>query len=145
MSLKVEIGSEEKILYVGSYDRKDGKSQYIPGFPGGNIYVPLQIAGVCGFSLISAGIVVTGNGLIGSPTYIDETFSLVTYSNEPNSVKIGTVIWSGTYKENIVDGITAPSIQEFDVIGSSGIYSDVTKVIIDYNNLVRIVYFIGKK
>ncbi len=145
MSLQPEIEKDEKILYVCSYDRKDGYAQYIPGYPGGNISVPLKIAGICGFSLISAGIVITNNGLIGSPTYIDETFSLVTYSDNPNSVKLGNLIWSGTYRENITDGITAPSVQEFNVIGSSGIYSEVTKVIIDYNNLIRVLYFVGKK
>ncbi len=146
MSFKPEIGVNEEIKFIGSYDRSKAFVQQIPGYPGGNGGLVTNIAGVCSNTLISNNYVATGTGLIGSAPFADETYSMVSYSKENDLLKLGTVIWSGTYREEISEsGQTAPSIQDFVVTGATGIYSGVSRVIIDFNNIIRVVYFIGPK
>lgn len=146
MSFNLLISPNEEIKFIGSYDKNIINFQPIAGYPGGNAGIPAKITGLCGPSFISVNVVSTNSGLLGSPNYADETYSMVTYPENKNLPKLGAVIWSGTYREILLgDVITAPSIQEFPVTGSLGIYSDVNRVIIDYNNDVRVIYFIGPK
>jgi hypothetical protein len=141
------ISENEEIKFIGEYDRSNAFIQTIPGFPGGNAGYVTNIAGVCGNTFISNNYTITGTGLLGSDPYADETYSMVSYPYGNKEVnKLGSLIWTGTYREILTEtGETAPSIQEFVVSGSSGVYSNVTRVIMDFNNIVRILYFIGPK
>lgn len=145
MSNLPNIGFDEQIKFIGTYSIDLVKINLIPGFPGYNAAVPTKITGLCGETLISINLVKLESPLIGGNTFIDETFSMVSYPKENELPKLGNLIFSGTYREKIIDNITAPSIQEFPVTGSSGIYSEVSRVIIDFNNPTRVLYFIGPK
>ena len=147
MSSIPKINSDEEIKFVATYDRAVGSVQIIPGYQGGNLGDILDVAGVCSFSFISINFLSTGPGIPGAPAFADETYSVVSYPNVgKNLPKLGSVIWSGTYREQLSqDGTTPPSVQDFAVIGASGIYSDVTRVIVDFNNIIRVVYLIGPK
>lgn len=150
MSFAPIIGPNEEIKFIGSYDRGNTNKffvQVIPGYPGGNVGQVVDIAGVCTNTFLSVNFVTTKDGLLGSSPYIDENYSLVSYPIGDNKLpKIGSLVWSGTYREELTpDGKTISSVQEFPVTGASGIYSEVSKVIIDFNNIVRVVYFIGPK
>ena len=141
------IERDEEIKFVVTYDRSQGNLKKIPGFPGGNLGVPAKVAGLCGQTLISINYVATTTGLPGSSIYSDETYSMVTYPEDKQLLKLGSLIWSGTYRDAWTESgvFIANSVQEFPVTASSGIYSAVNRVIIDYNNNIRIVYLIGPK
>ncbi len=146
MVFSPSIGPNEEIKLIGSYDRSIVNVQQISGYPGGNLGQITNIVGLCGPSFMSVNYVVSKTGLIGGPTYADETYSLVSYPEDNKLPKLGSIIWSGTYRESLSEsGFTAPSVQEFPVTGASGIYSGVNRVIVDYNNIVRVVYFVGPK
>lgn len=146
MVFSPSIGPNEEIKLIGSYDRSIANVQQIPGYPGGNSGQITNIVGLCGPSFISVNFVVTKTGLIGGPTYADETYSLVTYPENNLLSKLGSIIFSGTYRESLSEsGFTAPSVQEFPVTAASGIYSGVNRVIIDYNNIIRVIFFVGPK
>lgn len=136
----------EEIKFIGTYDRTNPYVQKIPGYNGGSAGYVTEIAGLDTNTFISNQFIANQTNLLGGPVYADESYSMVSYPNNNGPVKLGSIIWSGTYKERIAnDGTTAPSVQEFIVTGTSGIYSDVTRVIIDFNNIVRVLYFIGPK
>ena len=146
MSFNPPIGPNEEIKFIGSYDIKTNFTQHIPGYPGGNAGVPTDIAGVCSNTFISDNFVATKSALLGSPSYVNETYSMVSYPKDNNVVKLGSLIWSGTYIDTInSDGDSGASVQDFVVLGASGLYSNVNRVIIDFNNDVRVIYFIGPK
>lgn len=139
-----QIKDNEEIKFIGEYDRSKSVITEIPGYPGGNALHPTFIARVCGNTIISNTYF--SNDITDNLAISDETYSLTSYPENVELVKLGSVIWSGTYREKLLPGgFTPPSIQEFAVIGSSGIYSDVTRVIMDFNNIKRILYFIGPK
>lgn len=144
MSKLINIGVDEEIKFIGTYSINLVKINYVPGFPGFNAAVPTEIVGLCGETLISINLITLESPLTES-VFIDETFSMVSYPKDNQSSKLGNLIWSGTYREKIIDGVTAPSIQDFPVTGSTGIYSGINRVILDYNNPTRILYFIGPK
>lgn len=143
--MSTSIGDNEEIKYIGTYDVKLTKLQLIPGYPGGNIAVIPKITGICGDTFISVNFTNSQSPFVGGPNYVDETFSMVTYPNSVDNIKLGSLVWSGTYRGKIVDGQTLPSIQQFSVIGSSGIYSGINRVIYDFTNPTRVIYFIGPK
>lgn len=145
MSNLPKIEASEQINFVGTYSIDLVKINLIPGFSGYNAALPTEITGICGETLISINLVKIESPLIGGSTFIDETFSMVSYPKDNQLPKLGNLIWSGTYREKIIDNITAPSIQDFPVTGSSGIYSKISRVIVDYNNPTRVLYFIGPK
>ena len=146
MVFSPSIGDNEEIKLIGSYDRNISNTQLIPGFPGGNTGQITIIGGLCGPSFISLNFALTNSGLLGSPVYADETYSLVSYPENTTIHKLGSIIFSGTYLEQVSDeDFTPPSVQEFPVTAASGIYSGVSRVIVDYNNIVRVIYFIGPK
>lgn len=148
MVINTKIEPKEEIKFIGTYDiSKPFLTQKIFGFPGLNFGLNTNIAGVCSDTFISVNLVITGTGIPGGPRYSDETYSMVSYPDSKEELpKLGSIIWSGTRRINISDsGITPPSVQEYAVTGTSGIYSNINKVIIDYNNVVRIIYFIGPK
>ncbi len=147
MSFNPSISSNEEIKFIGSYDVNSAFIQLTPNYPSGNFGLVTNIAGVCANTFLSGNFLITKTSLFGSPTFADETYSLVSYPKESNDLpKIGSLIWSGVYREKItLEGTTAPSVQAFVVTGADGIYSDVSRVIIDFNNVVRVLYFIGPK
>lgn len=147
MSSNPSINANDELLFVGTYDRPRGSTQVIPGYAGGNLGVVANIAGVCTISYLSVNFVATQSGLLGGPPLADETYSLVSYPDDlPRAPKLGSLIWSGTYRERLSpDGTTAASIQNFVVTGADGIFTGATEVIVDYNNPIRVFYVYGRK
>jgi hypothetical protein len=146
MSFNPQIGPNEEIKFIGSYDRKNVFAQQIPGYPGGNAGITVNISGVCSNSFISDNFVETKSGLLDSPIYVDATYSMVSYLKDNNVVKLGSLIWSGTFIDrSTIFGVAGPAVEQFVVLGGSGLYSNVNKVITDFNNDVRVIYFIGLK
>jgi hypothetical protein len=77
--------------------------------------------------------------------FLYETYTISSYKDNNLEKKIGEITWNGLYPDNGSEGITTSSIQPFVVLGKSGIYKCVTKVIIDFRKgTERIIYFIGK-
>jgi hypothetical protein len=78
--------------------------------------------------------------------FLYETYTISSYNNFDLENKIGEITWNGLYKDTGSDGITSSSIQSFVVLGKSGIFKSVIKVIIDFTNATeRIIYFIGRR
>ncbi len=143
MSFTPVIGSDEELKFVATYDRATANVNVIPGFPGGNLGQFLKICGLSNSNFISINFTSSSTGVPGAPSLANETYSVVSYDK---TGKLGSLIWSGLYPELLTpDGTTPPSIQQFVVIGSSGIFSNINKVIVDYNNLIRVCYFVGPK
>ena len=149
MSFNPSILENEEIKFVATYDIRTAFAQFIPNYPGGNAGLIVNIAGLCSFNFLSINFVVTETGLLDGPEFTDDTYSLASYPKDNNKLpKIGSLIWSGIYKERLsrIDNLTTPpSIQQFAVTGADGIYTGVNKVIIDYNNSIRVLFFIGPK
>ncbi len=141
------IDANKEIKFVGEYNISQSSFEKIPGFPGGNLGHITNITGVCGNTFISNNFTVTRTGLLGGEVYADETYSMVSYPpGDKDVIKLGSLIWSGTYREKIDgSGRTAPSIQRFAVTAADGIYSGVTEVVMDFNNIVRVLYFLGPR
>ena len=74
--------------------------------------------------------------------YLLENYTLSSYKSN-NSKKLGEITWNGLYANGQSSNITTPSIQKFVVLGSNGIFKNVTAVFIDFNNPIRIIYFVG--
>ncbi len=78
--------------------------------------------------------------------FLYESYTISSYSDYNLENKIGEITWNGLYPDTGSGGITTTSIKPFVVLGKSGIYKCVNKVIIDFTNgTERIMYFIGKK
>jgi hypothetical protein len=146
MSFTPPIGPNEIIKFVATYDRETAFVQKIPGYPETNLGQFLKISGLGGNSFISVNSISSSTGVPGAPSIADETYSIVSYNSFPIPQKLGSLIWSGIYIDQLsIDGKTPPSIEEFAVTGASGIFSEVNRVIVDYNNIIRVCYFIGSK
>jgi hypothetical protein len=80
---------------------------------------------------------------------VNGTFTLSSYKKNCNKKiydkKIGQITWNGLFPDRNSNNYTNPNFLSFTILGGSGIYSKVTKVIIDYTNETRKVYFIGKR
>ena len=142
------IAANEELKIVATYDRATASVEEIPGFAGGFLYQKLNIAGLPNPSIISVDFNSRlidnagpeGNEALGLST---ETYT-VTSQGEPG--ELNSLIWAGLYTQKLLPGgITPPSIQQFTVIGSSGIFSGINRVVVDYNSLLRVCYFIGPR
>jgi len=72
-----------------------------------------------------------------------ETYTFSSYKNN-FSKKIGQITWNAFYPDNGKNGNTVSKFEQFTILGNSGIYNKVTKIIIDFSNDLRKIYFIGK-
>jgi hypothetical protein len=82
-----------------------------------------------------------------TPT-LTSIYFLSTY-NKDRTKMYGELQWSsnfisGSTSNNSAGGFPTIDVGEFMVNGNKGIYKDITKVIIDFTNDVRIAYLIGK-
>ena len=135
----------EKILFEGSYNLGD-----ITYNSATLVTIPYEISiNKCG-----SNIGVTESNYVKDKTennlqLLYETYTLSSYKKECNQSvynnKIGGITWNGFYPNSGTNTDTTSSFQTFVVLGGSGIYSKVTKIVIDFRNSVRKVYFIGKK
>ena len=68
-----------------------------------------------------------------------EQYTITSKSND--TTYSGTVMFNGFYENASLSGITTPGIQIFNTSSSGGIFSNNYKVIIDFNNPERQMYF----
>ncbi len=146
MTTQIKLGPNEEIKFIGSYDITKAYFNLTPDRIVGNVGIKTDVNGVCGNNFISNNFVETKSNLSSTQIFSDETYSMVSYPDLNNKLpKIGSIIWSGLYDIPIVGGATLPTVQEFMITSSSGIYQMVNKVIIDFINVIRVLYFIGPK
>ncbi len=132
------------ILFTGTYDKTS--IRLTPTSTDDNY----AATGVFNTSLCNSGYgswsatgIANSSALLGSPIFTTENYYFASY-DDSLSTKYGEVNFEATYPSNTVGGITPSTVQSFDVSSKSGIYSNVKRVIIDFNNDVRVLYFIGK-
>ncbi len=79
--------------------------------------------------------------------FLQETYVISSYSDNNYTNKLGSITFSGLYKNNNVDnGNTSATIEKFEVLGTNGIYSNISSVIIDFTNAPnRNIYLLKKK
>lgn len=143
------LNCAEYILFTGEYNISERGSS-IQKSTGS--FVPASI-NLCelknSYNIIANEYFNGSSNLINSPEFISETYNLVSYQPDPLyssgfGKKYGLLVWTGTYPNaKTPNENTLPSVHSFDVTTQSGIYSDVKKVIIDFRDPIRKMYFIG--
>ncbi len=81
--------------------------------------------------------------IVSSPTierFILETYTISSY-NSDNTKQKGVITFTNLFNNSGSGIVNAPEIVAYTVTGVEGIYSYVKKVIIDFNNSTRQVYF----
>ena len=137
------ISKTEKFFYVGIYnvnlfstytitDADDAEAAY--GF------VNLAfINGIANPNLLTTSI----HNEYSIGTSESNTTSFISEKYTANTLGKGQISWGSNYPSN--SGNTAGGVQNFMVLGKAGIYQNVTRVVIDFTNNMRVVYFIGNK
>ncbi len=138
------IGSNEEVKYIATYNITERTTNPTNDDYNGAYGIITNVAGVCGFSFTQATYTYNSTGLVGSPKYLFEILSLSTVS-ETNQEYLGNCTWQSSYPDSGSTGITETDIVLFGVSSATGIYSGLTKVVIDLTNINRIVYLIGPK
>lgn len=83
--------------------------------------------------------------------FINETYDITSYFRNCDCNKKlekinGMISFGGLYNDNLSEnGKTEKNIIKFNTLSSSGIYSEISSVIIDCSENVRKMYFLGKK
>jgi len=144
------IGPNEEVRFVGTYDIKrrtvNPASNENFGFDG----FPTEVAGICGYGLINNSYNYASTNLVGAPRFIYEQYSLATVDVLDRTDRVGrkflgNCVWEGSYPDVGSLGITATSVFAFGVSSSTGVYTGVKKVIIDFTNDNRVLYFVVDK
>ena len=149
-SIENLLSCTECVLFTGIYNVNDFGSS-IPNSTG--VFVPAKI-NLCelknDYNIIGNDYYSGTSALLGSPEFITEVYNLASYPQDPSTqtgfgIRDGLLVWTGTYPNpTLPNGITAASIQSFDISAKSGVYSNVKKVIIDFRDpVIRTMYFIG--
>jgi hypothetical protein len=137
------VKPDQKVFFVGSYNVADRNIQN----NGITSTLPMNISvNSNGYNLRVVQSFKINDLNIPEVNFLDENYSVTSYDTlsfvVPNKI-IGQINFCGLYENNSKDTITNNSIQIFNVNSSSGIYSNITNVIIDFSNPIRIAYFIG--
>ncbi len=144
MSVNDFIGPNEEVKFIGTYNVNTrvvnpGSDNY-----SGAAGLLAEVAGICGLSEIANTYVYTSTQLLGAPRFMFENYALTTIDDKTNQY-VGMCIWQGSYPEAGSQGITATSIFGFPVVTTSGAYDGIVRVVIDFSNENRVLYFIGTK
>ncbi len=133
------------ILFTGNYDKNNWN--LTPSSTEDNnvaTNVVNLIINNSGYNSITATTIFNKAKPFGSPSFYTENYYLGAFNNSLQN-KLGEVNFQATYPElGNEGGITSGGIQKFDVSSNSGIFKNIKHVIIDFNNDVRVLYFIGK-
>ncbi len=96
------IGPNEEVRYIGTYDVKTVTSGPNNSDYSGTFGVITEVAGICGFGLLNVSYFYATTGLLGSPPFIYENYSLATVGNA-NELNLILVIVFGNYHILILD------------------------------------------
>jgi hypothetical protein len=135
----------ETILFEGSYNLED-----ITYNNATLVTIPYEISiNKCGSNIGVTESIYVKDKTQNNLQLLYETYTLSSYKKEySQSVydnKIGEITWNGFYPNSGTNTDTTSSFQQFVVLGGSGIYTKVKKIVIDFRNSIRKIYFIGKK
>lgn len=134
------LKKNEKILFMGSYDTINRNVQ-------GNIStLPVIVdANPGGYNIRPAQWYYI-NEKDDPIKWLYENYTISSYKDKSRKEKVGEIHWQGLYPDTSSQGgITTKKIERFIVEGKSGIYCNVCSIVIDFENPVRLIYFIGKK
>ncbi len=81
------------------------------------------------------------DNLIPPNNLLDETFTITSFEKDLKT-KLGLIEFTNFYPNS--GTLTSSNFLFYDVLTKSGLYSHVKRVIIDFTNDVRIIYFIGR-
>jgi hypothetical protein len=73
--------------------------------------------------------------------FFNRIISITSYPQNDFKVSSGQISASSFFSES---GTLSTKIEFFNINSSNGIYKNVTRIIINYENSLRYVYFIGK-
>ncbi len=154
MSTQIEnlLKKNDKILSVVNYDVANFTPDVVMATdPSGNTmaaygYVPATFIGEhCIGPTFNYIYNMYQIGNIPNLDSITERYILTTYDQNQTKM-LGEVEWIANYiTATSTGGVTDVTVQEFMVTANQGLYSQVTKVIIDFTDPVRKVYLIGNK
>ena len=98
-----------------------------------------------GYNLLIDNFYNTKNNLIPPTNFLLETITITSYEKDI-TLKNGQIQFTGFYKNNSnLDSATTKNLfVEYSVNSADGIYTGITKVILDAISDQRILYFIGK-
>ena len=136
----------EEVKYIATYNISDRSGNPDNNNISGASGIPTEVAGVCGFGFIQNTYVYNTTGLIGGPRYIFENYALSSVGpSTEGSPYLGETVWQASYPDTGSVGITSIPVFCFGVSSGTGIYQGLTKVVIDFTNVNRVLYLIGNK
>ncbi len=137
------IKPNEEIKYIATYDVTQSVRNPTNDRYNGSTGKITQVAGLCGFSFINNLYNANDTGIPGSSRYLFEIYSLASISE--NQEYLGNCVWQSSYPNIQRLGQTGYPIFEFGVSSGTGIYENISKVVINFTNQIRVIYLIGPK
>ncbi len=137
--LRPYISCDEYIAFTGLYDTNYRNVQ-------GNIStLPCEIyINPGGYNIRTAQWYYVNDKTKPNIQFLQESYTISSYDSILVKKK-GEITFNGLYANQGTGGITTPSIQTFVVLGGDGIYENIMKVVIDFTDPVRKMYFIKEK
>ena len=137
----LNYGCEEKILFEGTYN-VNFVNQTGPTIL--NLEIMIE-KNTNGYNLLIDNFYNTKNNLIPPTNFLLETITITSYEKDI-MLKNGQIQFTGFYKNNSnQDSATTEKLfVEYSVNSADGIYTGVTKVVLNAIVDQRILYFIGK-
>ena len=78
-----------------------------------------------------------------TPNILSEEYNIHSY--DLNSLSMGEIQLTSTYINDTSSPVSQAGLFNLNTTSSNGIYKNVTRVVLDTNNTIRQLYFIGKK
>jgi hypothetical protein len=141
MDPKIFLDQNEYIIYKGSYSKEDIVLQENSTETIGTLTIRIK-----NFSVNSSNTnIFNVSYFIGKSTSNNvATYNANLLSLNNKNQNIGTINLNGTdLADGNTAGISAPTVQSYNVLGKSGIYKRIHRVIFDFRNNVREFYMIG--
>lgn len=137
--LKPYISCDEYISFTGIYDKNYSNIQ-------GNINtIPCEIyTNPGGYNIMTVEFYQVNDKTKPNIQFYQETYTIASY-DVVLVKKRGGITFNGLYPNQGTGGFTSASIQSFVVLGGDGLYENIVKVVIDFTEPVRKMYFIKEK
>lgn len=136
---KMPLDASETVLFNGTYNINE---QIINGVT--FTIFPIIESNPNGYNAFVGNYYNTKDKLNSSNNWLLENNNISSYLSD-HETKIGQIQFTGLDINESNNNVASVEFRVFDVNSSSGIYGNVTKVIIDNRNIIRIISFIGKK
>ena len=139
------LSEHDKILFVGEYDINDNTQNNST-----TVTVPCNISiNKCGMNIGIVEYIYVNDKTNNNLKLIYETYTFSSYKKECEknkfNKKVGQITWNGFYPDNGTIGNTTSNFQQFTILGRSGIYNKINKVIIDFRKPIRKIHFISER